>query len=203
MICSLNEVTALARKAGRGAGQSWGIAEESGRVVNWLAARGVDGPGLMAALLVAQDGVALVPRIGADWANDGWLCPVITGTALSDRATALDDAVRFQRLVMPLLTAPAVATVALLRKIVLSMVWPTGGFITDGRDLWINGAGDMAVTAKLMAVARPVGPPLDCTARVPLSIETAKILNDFAVRTYAPVTAASRAGAGAQGPDND
>lgn len=203
MMWSLNEVTALARKAGRGAGQSWGMAEESGRVVNWLAARGVDGPGLLARLLEGQGGAARGPLIGADWSNDGWLCPVMTGAALSDRAMVVNDTLRFQRLAIPLLMAPAVATAAQLRKIVLSLAWPAGGFVTDGRDLWISKAGDAAVTATMMVVARPSDPPLTCTARVPMTLETVAILNDFAARTYAPPSDTSRAGAGAQGSDND
>lgn len=203
MTWSLNEVTALARKAARGAGNSWGIAEEAGRAVNWLAARGVDGPGIMARLLVGQGGVAMAPRIDAYWADDGWLCPIMTGAALSDRAMALDDTVRFHRLAMPLLLAPAVATVARLRDVVLQVDWRDGSFVTDGRDLWVNANADNAETATMMAVSRPTAPARLCTARVRVDLETAAILNDFAVRTYAPATDASRAGAGAQGSDND
>ncbi len=203
MTWSLNEVTALARKAARGAGHSWGIAEESGRTVNWLAARGVDAPGMLARLLGGQGGVAMAPRIGPHWANDGWICPIMTGAALADRAMALDDPVRFHRLAMPLLLAPAVATVALLRDVVLRLDWGNGGFVTDGRDLWVNGASDSAETATMTEVSRPTAPARLCTARVRVDPETAAILDDFAARTYAPATDASRAGAGARGSDND
>lgn len=49
---SLNEVEALAAKAARGAGLSWGGAEEIGRAARGLARAGADWP----ALLLALDG---------------------------------------------------------------------------------------------------------------------------------------------------
>ena len=134
MTWSLNEVTALARKAGRGAGQSWGIAEETGSVVNWLTARGVPAPAMLGRLLGRQDGVAygsLAPRItGDDWANDGWLCPIVTGAALSDRVAMIGQQIVFHNLAQPLLIAPAVASVALLRRTVVGLDWDGGGFAT-------------------------------------------------------------------------
>jgi len=42
--CSLSEIDALARKAARGAGYSWGIAEEVGKSARWLSAYGFKGP---------------------------------------------------------------------------------------------------------------------------------------------------------------
>ena len=44
MNWSLNELDAMARKAARGAGYSWGLAEEAGRATRWLAAAGLPGP---------------------------------------------------------------------------------------------------------------------------------------------------------------
>jgi hypothetical protein len=48
---SLNEVEALAQKAARGAGFSWGVAEDAGRSAAWLARRLDDWAGSLAALL--------------------------------------------------------------------------------------------------------------------------------------------------------
>ncbi len=206
MTWSLNEVTALARKAGRGAGQSWGLAEETGRVVNWLAARGVIAPTLLGRLLLRQDGLeltALAPRIESDdWVNDGWLCPIIAGATLSDRAATIGQQIVFHNLAQPLLIAPATASVALVRGAVLGLDWDGGGFVTDGRDLWLRGQKDHVDVARLTFDAVPQGAPLACTARVPVDAETTAILNTFAGRTYAPATEESRR-AGAGGADAD
>ena len=42
MTWSLNELEAETRKAIRGAGLSWGLSEDGGKAVRWLAAHGVD-----------------------------------------------------------------------------------------------------------------------------------------------------------------
>ncbi len=56
MICSLNEIEALARKAARGGGMSWGLAEEAGKAVRWLSDNGFPGPWLLSKLLLQNDG---------------------------------------------------------------------------------------------------------------------------------------------------
>ncbi|MEL7259121.1 MAG: DUF3726 domain-containing protein, partial [Pseudomonadota bacterium] len=43
MSWSLNEVESLARKAARGAGYSWGLAEEAGKATRWTCAAGWPG----------------------------------------------------------------------------------------------------------------------------------------------------------------
>ena len=47
MTFALNEIEAMAKGAARGAGFDWGIAEETGQSVRWLAARGLPGPELL------------------------------------------------------------------------------------------------------------------------------------------------------------
>ena len=49
MTWSLNEIETLSRKAARGAGLSWGLAEEAGKATRWLAAAGLPGPQVLAA----------------------------------------------------------------------------------------------------------------------------------------------------------
>ncbi|KMW60818.1 hypothetical protein AIOL_000983 [Candidatus Rhodobacter oscarellae] len=48
---SLGELQALAAKAARGAGLSWGLAEEAGWAVRWLEARGLAGAAALAGVL--------------------------------------------------------------------------------------------------------------------------------------------------------
>lgn len=51
MSFSLNEVEALAKRATRGAGYTWGMAEEAGKATRWLCAHGQDGCAVLATLL--------------------------------------------------------------------------------------------------------------------------------------------------------
>jgi hypothetical protein len=55
---SQNEVSALCLKAARGAGMSWGLAEEAGFAASWLTARGIDGPRHLLTHLTAAQGRA-------------------------------------------------------------------------------------------------------------------------------------------------
>ena len=89
---SLNEVRALCRKAARGAGYAWGMADEAGRFASLLSRRGIDGPRAVHVLLRQVEGCdpeAFTPdptRPG--WASrQGKLCPLATGTALLDRSS--------------------------------------------------------------------------------------------------------------------
>lgn len=59
---SLGELQALATKAARGAGLSWGLAQEAGWAVRWLEARGLPGAAALAEAL--PDGAPQIP-IGA------------------------------------------------------------------------------------------------------------------------------------------
>ncbi|MGF7162414.1 hypothetical protein FHS85_004068 [Rhodoligotrophos appendicifer] len=73
---SMNEIEMIAYKAARGAGLSWGIAEDVGRSARWLAARGGDwAPWLLR---------ALEPEIALDRVHS----PFFVGAELCDQ---LDD----------------------------------------------------------------------------------------------------------------
>lgn len=85
MNLSLNEVEATARKAARGAGYSWGMANEAGRAVRWLCARGLDGCGALADMLDAADRNGLcAPEITEVHCVGQRLCPLMTGCAMAD-----------------------------------------------------------------------------------------------------------------------
>ena len=91
MLCSLNEIRALATGAARGAGLPWGVADEAGRAARWLEARGLSG---LSALDGALDSMAAtdwrrgfpVPE-GAVWrAESGEMEGLLAGMTLADRA---------------------------------------------------------------------------------------------------------------------
>lgn len=99
MNLSLNEIEALCKKAARGAGMSWGLAEEAAKAARWLSAQGMEGPALLAAQLRLNDGTdyaQLAPRIEADrWSSAGRsMCPLIAGATLSDHAQLITGAPR-------------------------------------------------------------------------------------------------------------
>jgi hypothetical protein len=72
MKFSMNEVEAQAKKATRGAGYSWGLAEDAGKATRWLCHQGLDGVAELASLL--QE------------APDEKTCALVQGTRLSDAA---------------------------------------------------------------------------------------------------------------------
>ena len=113
MSFSLNEIEAMGKRAARGAGLDWGIAEEAGKATRWLTAHGLPGPELLAELLTRNEGksydeLAPVSADGVWLAKSGRLCPLIAGAALSDRATELAAGRAFELgpIAFPLLLAP-------------------------------------------------------------------------------------------------
>ena len=85
MTWSLNEYEALARKAARGVGMSWGQAEEVGKAARRLEELGVHASGQLAALLERNDGRSLdslcPDALDLPWrATGGLLCPIAAGT---------------------------------------------------------------------------------------------------------------------------
>ena len=74
MSWSLGETAALALNAARGAGMSWGLAEETAASVVWLHGRGLPGMSALCRYLGSTD----IPR------TEGLACPINTGCALID-----------------------------------------------------------------------------------------------------------------------
>lgn len=208
MSWSLSEIDALARKAARGAGFSWGMAEEAGHAVRWLASVSLPGP---EALLARLDAGVLAPLLpgDADWrAEAGPLCPLVAGTALSDRAGTLDHAMTLYRVAQPVLLIPFLAGVAAQTGTSLQAYW-IGGHFSFGAD--VRGTLDMAGADAAETADVSVGPgtvpelpPLACQLRYDLPVDISAGLGRLAHLTYAPETDERRlAGAGAGLSDND
>lgn len=210
MTFSLNEVEATAKKATRGAGYPWGLAEDAGKAVRWLCAQDLDGCGMLAALLDRFDGTALAditPQIGDQvWqAPGGMLCPLITGCALSDDIGALEDGpLQIGPVAVPGLLLPFAAYVARRDGHVVRIAWSDGAAVLNGAKVSIAGnlpatAGGISITTGGSLDGLP--PRQTRAAPDPSDWET---LNRFAHRTYAPATEESRAkGAGAGIVDRD
>lgn len=178
---SLGELQSLCVKATRGAGRAVGVAEDAGRAVRWLCARGMDGAGALAVLLAATDGFAaadLTPDLPDFTAKRGGLCPLLLGGYLSDCGVVPGHAIGPVH--APELLQPYLAPL--------------------GVGLEIDGAIDGAHVRFVAATA----PRAATRTRADIDAQTEGILLAFAARTYAPATEASRAtGAGAGTTDND
>lgn len=211
MTWSLNEIEALSRKASRGAGYPWGLAEEAGRAVRWLEARGLPGAEALARHLREVDGQAL-PALAPDadsWtAPGGAACPILAGTMLADGVAGLDPGpITLPDLANPLLLLPFLSWMAMTRgrAIRAGMAATTVALSPDGA---LIAAAEIAApatsTVALLFAAEPEGRPVAEGLRSACSAETVAALDGFARRTYAPATEESRlAGAGAGLSDND
>ena len=216
MTFSLNEIEAIGKRAARGAGLPWGLAEEAGKAARWLTARGLPGPEELAEILTRNDGkdyhdLAPVSANGVWQAPSGRLCPLVSGPALCDRAAEIADGleIEFGPTAQPLLLAPYAAGAAKLTGATIELSWPgvvmlftLNGVATEGDNAALTARSAESVRCRRSEnamAASPAGAP----GRV-VDAETWSRLNAFAQRTFAPATEASRlAGAGAGLTDND
>jgi len=218
---SRNEINALCLKAARGAGMSWGMAEEAGFAASWLAAHGLDGPAALLAQLhriAGLDWQQICPVIGdgvwrpAD--NSTALCPIALGATLSDYAM-LPEAplgkagLQIGPVSQPSLLMPFLAMVASNRGETIELDWQgTRASVTPNGDL----EGDVtalmrADTLEAVLTAHKASTPTmnrpKSTAHLPVNTATLRGLNDLAMRTTVPSSEGSRADAGAATSDND
>lgn len=82
---TLAEIEATCRKAARGCGCPWGLAEEAGRAARVLAAHGLDGAGIVARLLDTPRACACACAGGAREDGGAPRCGIAAAAELSDR----------------------------------------------------------------------------------------------------------------------
>lgn len=214
---SLAEIETLSAKAGRGAGLSWGLAEEAGAAARWLAEQGLPGPELLLRHLEAYDRrpwAEVAPIIdGGPWrtADGSALCPIAAGAALSDRAGLPDgpgacgitlDGVATPGLILPFVAFAAEATGCALR-----VRWRGLEAIVTATSVTFVGDDEavMAAVARPVDIERTRGAGQACpaaTGRV-VRLEVWRRLDALALRTTVPASDQSRADAGAGTSDND
>lgn len=211
MTYSLNEIEAHAKKAARGGGYDWGVAEEAGKAVRWLVSHGLPGAAVLAAHLDQQANDGPPQTLGGDWssATDA-LCPLTSGATLNDCADLLTAAYgqTMKNVTHPLLVVPFAAWAALHIKSPLTVVWDSVHATTNGYDLHVVGSKDdlnAPQTAALSCSLAHGNHALSAPAlRGDVSPDVWAKLNIIAQHTYAPATEASRLlGAGAGVSDND
>ena len=212
---SINEVEALAKKAARGAGMSWGLAEETGRCIASLETMGLPGAEALVTLLKQNDSITadkLRPQsLTGTWTSiTGHLCPVIAGACLSDCSDVLQagEKIEMQEVSCPLLVLPFVKSVARSLGLSLTLKWDGIDICTDGYAVAIQGERQKLTTehtAHLSCGENDHRQVLrGSTYRAKLDEACFNTLARLAHRTYAPATEESRRlGAGAGQTDND
>ncbi|NKB57428.1 MAG: DUF3726 domain-containing protein [Alphaproteobacteria bacterium] len=206
MTFTLNEFETMGMKAARGAGLDWGIAEEAGKAVRWLAERNLPGAELLAELLTRNDGkcyddLAPVSIEGIWTAKSGCLCPLIVGVTLADRAETLAPSrgLEIGEVAFPLLIAPYAAISAKVLRAPIELRWSgvtltvasSDGFAIEGsdRDVFVSTAG--SAQCRVLENSK-VASSVVASVRRAIDMDIWNRLSAFAHRTYAPATKTSR-----------
>lgn len=216
MNVSLNEIEVLAKRASRGAGYAWGIAEESGKATRWLAAHGFASLETLLDLLKHKDsksvGDAIPVATNNVWhAPSGELCPLVAGTILCDRMEIVAEGrdLVFGSVLHPLFVVPFAAMAAKISDATFEMRWDGIVMVVAARKVSmvrgdINQARSCTQTVSIRRVEIDILDPVERLTHCSVDETIWARLNEFAHRTFAPATQASRlSGAGAGLSDND
>ncbi|MGQ7845801.1 DUF3726 domain-containing protein [Granulosicoccus sp. 3-233] len=220
---SRNEVESICTKAARGAGMSWGLAEEAGYAAGWLLANGHDGASMLARHLRNAQGkswsdICPVVEAGA-WlalSNNQTLCPIALGATLSDHFcvddTLFDGAgLRVGEVSSPALVLPFLAMAVAARQQGISvrlhddvLRMDVSGTVTGNLSTLLQAE---QATLIIALDARPAiegaAQPSSAAEPAPVAADALAFLHELSLRTTVPASAASRANAGAAGGDND
>ena len=201
---STSELEALGLKAARGAGLSWGLAEEAGFASGWLYARGLDGPALLLQRLRRSADV-VPPQWDADGNFEpvagGCICPVALGVALSDFATLWVLPLCAGTVDCPALLLPFIGQAAAARRHPLTLIWdggsvgisPAGGISGELASLLTTATAAISISSASGSLPAVLASSL---SRETLHQSTLAGLEALAMRTTVPASDASRADAG-------
>jgi hypothetical protein len=214
MIVSLNEIESTVLKACRGAGLSWGLAEEAGQAARWLAARRIAWEASLVRLLTDRDGVSAPVLVETE------IRPSLAGTAVCSiqAGAAVSDLIGWRGkmivhdLLEPLWLLPFAARHA-EGATLIEMTWVGGsvrlvsGDICDGSEITVLDARQIAHLTVALLPSDPRQQPLRAQQQSNgMTVDDASWaeLGRLAHRTYVPASMQSRlAGAGAGLLDND
>jgi hypothetical protein len=206
---TLAEIEALSRKAARGGGLDWGLADEAGKASRWLASVGLPGPQVLSRLLKRNDGKSfetLCPIETADtWhARSGELCPLIAGASLVDRAEQLTtpQGIRLGKVALPMLILPFVARAAGRTNCDIEVSWVGVRIVFRRASIDIE-AEDGALATELVdgvsvCTAQSTADHTVVVSNASRAVDTESwaALTRMAHRTLVPASETSRAGAG-------
>lgn len=191
---SLGEIEALVKRAARGAGLPWGLADEAGKAVRWLEAHGLPGSVEMVNTLEATG------ETGTEIAKGASFCDQI------DRFDA-DAGQTLGSVNHPLLILPFIALAARELPFAVQVHCGRDVVVCDGASVGSEAAlliGKHGAPVVVSKTSEAVVSPLSRQSRASVSADVKARFEDLASRTYAPATEASRLlGAGAGDSDND
>jgi hypothetical protein len=218
LYVSLNEIDAAVKRAARGIGLSWGLADEAGRSARWLAAHRVVGLDIVLAALLAHEGrnLAAMGAIGRDgeWhADSGTLSPILAGARFSDESgrRGQDCGLALAEVIYPILMLPWVAWTSAATNDAFEMLWQDARILVSpvGIELCGPSAGISCSQARRLRIGRIAAAEQDEVwreRRVGVDVETSTWLSLqlLAYRSFVPGSERSRlTGAGAGLSDND
>jgi len=214
MTFSLNEIDAMGKRAARGAGFSWGLAEEAGKAARWLSACNLPGAECLVEALemkgvTAYSDLAPTSLEGVWQASDGALCSIVCGALLSDLAEDIAAGKNYtlEQVNKPILLAPFLASVAKQTGKNIKLSWKGAVVLINEYGLCLEGDNVYANTAENVrcgnceAIAESLK---EGVVGRDVQKEAWDQLAEFMTRYLAPETEESRlAGAGAGLNDND
>lgn len=210
MIVSLGEIESAASLAARGAGYSWGLAEEAGKAARWLAARRL--PWQQTFLAVLGSGPAepefVLDTSGIRAKANNLISPLSLGTYIADTRSPLPLTLRDVR--HPLWLLPSLAARARERRAPLEIGWD--GAVVTLMDQSVSVSGDKSalwpdtILKARVDWGRKAKPPLFVKQSGGVSVDPIiwSEIETVAARTYVPASEKSRLrGAGAGVSDID
>jgi hypothetical protein len=212
---TLAEIEVYVRKAAQATGLSWGLAEEVGKAARWLAAFDLPGPEIALAHLQQLDGKDhkdfFPTNINDIWQAHGeYLCPIVSGAALADRASQILAGVEYKlgKITYPILLVATIGQAARCHKTTFSTSWADVRVSCYENGIRIEGSrNDLLIANADSAICRlgtdTTPEQLPSTMAYSVDLDIWKSIDALAFKTYAPATAESRAGAGAGLTDND
>lgn len=218
---SIGESDSLVLKAYRGAGFSWGLAQEAGSAAAWMAIHGLPAFDQFACLLSCIDNQSteqLTPLANDEtvWSSPaGLLCPVISGVAFSEsnlQKLAMNKGITLRGVQQPLISLPFIAYAAKRLNTDLRMTASGYRVICDKQGQGIEIAAmpndhdplqAFNSDIEICVATTGVAPGFRWEQRASCETESLQLLNKLAHRTYVPATEESRSGAGAGLLDND
>lgn len=202
MIYSLSEIDATCKKAARGAGLSWGYAEETGKAARWLAAHQLPGAELLAEYLTLRE------ESPEDYRGSDPRCPLLTGASLCDAGhDDSEKSIMSEHVVYPLLLLPYLVQLSQAAGMGLRIQWPDTHISCHDGVICIKENASIASSEAAMVNCHWI--EIEASSSINLTgVQNKGVVGQFiessdwmaleklAHFTYVPATEASRLGAG-------
>ena len=204
----------MSKRAARGAGLDWGLAEETGKAIRWLSACNLPGAEALAKVLLLNQNKKY-EELAPDSTEDTWsapsgrLCPLICGSTMSDLSEeiAQGKAITLRSVVKPLILLGYLVHVTKQTQKSVRLSWTQAELMVSSAGITLRGENTDALYANDVQcnVTESSGEftPFGVIGR---EVEDSawQTLTDFMTRYLAPNTDESRlVGAGAGFNDND